>query len=192
MRLDHPIFRGPLLPNIRLEARDMPAEYRDWPGGSELPELVDTWKVHGGLSPDTVDFGMVAPDAGFEDSPDAEWISGGINSKAYTAMALGRHGNFFLWGFAGDPTQMTESAKRVFINTVCYMRAFDGMRPLVRRRNESRARVFSYLGYARQHADDEQARERSLRRLFPGSYIKRFGGDLVRLPACYKRNIVIV
>lgn len=36
---------------------------------------------------------------GFEDSPEAEVISSGVCAKSLDAVAIGRHGNFFHWGF---------------------------------------------------------------------------------------------
>jgi len=130
MRLDHPIFQGPLAPAIEIGGIDTPAHYRSWHGGRELPEKLPAWTVQSGEPGKSVDFGLVSSGYGYEDSPDAEWISGGVNSKGPWSMALGRQGNWFLWGFAGDPTQMTASARRVFVNTIVWMDRFDGRAPL--------------------------------------------------------------
>ena len=70
--------------------------------------------------------GLVCRTRGFADSPDTEWISAGENSKGPDGMALGRHGNFFHWGFAACPEDMTEEAKVVFINAIHYIAHFDG------------------------------------------------------------------
>lgn len=164
MRLQHPIFRGPLKPGIELTDRKTPEGYLKYPGGKDLGATLKVWKVHEGVFPE-VDVGLVSSPWGFEDSPDAEVISGGINSKGPRSVALGRHGNFFLWGFFGDPSMMTPSARRVFVNTVHYMRAFDGHKPLVRRNSTSRERAFAtaafmkaYPGY-RTGTFDEKIRE---------------------------------
>ncbi len=127
MRLEHPIFKGPLTAEIPTHEIATPAEYHD---AQDAPRLV-AWTVQDGTLGDTVDYGLVSGPFGFEDSPDAEWISGGSNSKYARAVALGRHGNWFLWGFAGDPTQMTPAARAVFLNAVAWMDRFDGHGPLV-------------------------------------------------------------
>src|SRR5688572_29629866 len=131
MRLDHPIFRGPLTPRIELHPiRTADYGYRGWLDGRELPETFDAWQVQVGRLPAEIDWGEVSRSYGFEDSPDCEWISSGVNSKGPTSLALGRQGNWFLWGFAGDPRQMTESAQQVFLNVVVWMDRFDGHGPL--------------------------------------------------------------
>src|SRR5215510_4406677 len=130
MRLDHPIFNTPLKPTIEQTEIAAPKNYRNWPEGHDQPAKILSWKVHEGEFP-KVDVGLVADPYGFEDSPDVEWISSGVNSKGPRSVALGRHGNFFMWGFFGDPSLMTDSAKQVFINTIHYMKKFSGQRPLI-------------------------------------------------------------
>jgi hypothetical protein len=76
---------------------------------------------------------MVAHGEGFDDSPDAEAISGGVCLKNAEAIALGRHGNYFMWGFSGSPEYMTKEANLVLINTICYIRKFDHQRPIVKK-----------------------------------------------------------
>src|SRR5688572_10713795 len=98
MRLEHPVFKGPLDAKIELEDHEVPAGYRDYPGSKELGKTFKTWKVQTGKFPDEIDVGLVSGPWGFEDSPDGEAISSGINSKGPTSVALGRHGNWFLWG----------------------------------------------------------------------------------------------
>ncbi|SFW19408.1 hypothetical protein SAMN02927921_00472 [Sinomicrobium oceani] len=80
--------------------------------------------------------GMVSRGDGFLDSPDAEYISSGVNTKDVGAVAIGRHGNFFLWGFSGSPDYMTEEAKQVFANAVVYMKQFKGQKPIARKYND--------------------------------------------------------
>src|SRR5215510_10998627 len=130
MRLDHAIFQGPLRPQIELGSLATPASYRHYASGAALPAKLETWKVQDGELGKSVDYGLVSDPIGFEDSPDAEWISGGVNSKGPNSMAIGRHGNWFLWGFAGDPTQMTPSARAVFLNSIVWMKQFDRHPPL--------------------------------------------------------------
>ena len=99
MRLEHPIFHGPLVTGVQFTKVETPEAYRTYPDGRNLPDKIATWRVQGGKSAKTVDVGLVADPLGFEDSPDAEWISSGINSKGPRSVALGRHGNMFLWAF---------------------------------------------------------------------------------------------
>jgi hypothetical protein len=77
--------------------------------------------------------GMVSHGDGVEDSPDAEAISGGVCLKNAEAVALGRQGNYFMWGFSGSPEYMTDEARKVFVNTVCYIKKFDHQRPLMKK-----------------------------------------------------------
>lgn len=73
---------------------------------------------------------------GYTDSPDAEYISSGVCAKTLDAVAIGRHGNFLTWGFAASPAYMTEEAKAVFANAICYIAQFKGKGMLVRKYND--------------------------------------------------------
>ena len=137
MRLDHPVFQGPLKVDLPLE-EDEEAAAKGYTG--------KTWLVHTGKVPDEVDVGVVSDGHGFEDSPDCERISGGVNSKGPRALAIGRQGNMLQWGFYGAPDRMTESARRVFLNALVYMTRFDGHAPLVEKTSRGRS-------WLRQHAD---------------------------------------
>src|SRR5689334_17065378 len=132
MRLDHPIFHAPLEPTLELHELE-PAKhgYRGWLEGRELPATIPAWQVQSGILGREIDYGEVSSPYGFEDSPDCEWISSGVNSKGPTSLALGRQGNWFLWGFAGDPRRMTEGGRQVFLNVLVWMRQFDGKGPLL-------------------------------------------------------------
>lgn len=188
MRLEHPIFQGPLRPEIVLTKHATPENYRNYPDGAGLPDELDVWQVHEGEFPKTVDVGLVSDPHGWEDSPDAEWISSGINSKGPRSTALGRQGNLFLWGFAGDPTQMTESARRVFLNTICYMKQFDGREPLVQKEERSREWAFFYPAYLRSHGDTESVRK-YVERMIPAGVIREVGLDADALEAYYRANL---
>jgi hypothetical protein len=84
---------------------------------------------------------------GFTDSPDSEVMASGINSKSPTAVALGRQGPFFLWGFSAGPKDMTESGRRVFLNSIVYTAKFDRAPVLVRVTRDSRDRVPWMIGF---------------------------------------------
>ena len=135
----HPIFSGPLekvVPTLVMEKT--PDPIFEYPSGDTVPRQIPMWKVQTlsyGKS-EEVRIGLVSRGHRFEDSPDAEVISSGVCQKDVTAVALGRHGNFFLWGFAASPVNMTEEAKKVFVNAVAYMKQFDGRTPIAREYNE--------------------------------------------------------
>lgn len=196
MRLDHPIFRQPLAPRIEWTEIDTPESYRGWPGGRELGARLKVWKVHDGEFPQ-IDVGLVCDPYGWEDTPDCEWISSGVNSKGPESVALGRVGNFFHWGFFGDPSLMTESAKEVFVNTVCWMSRFDGQRPLQRpKAAQSREWALVYVGYIRELGDRDttftshgpdgekkQTAQEFLRGLFPAQVLEAAGQGEGKLDA---------
>jgi hypothetical protein len=183
MRLDHPVFRGPSRPTIDTYEAPTPAHYRDYPEGRDMPERLSMWKVQQGPA-----IGLVAPPWGFEDSPDAEVISSGVNSKGPTSVALARQANLFLWGFAGDPTQMTESGRRVFINVLCYMDAFDGHRLLVRREHDARDQAVHYASITARESLKPETRQRFLAKL-PESLVAGAAGDAEALEAALGANI---
>lgn len=187
MRLEHPIFKGPLDPRLEFGEADRPVNYLAYPGGAQLPETLPVWRVQQGEMAKQIDYGLVSDPLGFEDAPDAEWISSGINSKGPTSVALGRHGNQFLWGFAGDPTQMTESGRRVFLNAVVYMAPFEGERPLVPKTSQSRDWAFTYIQFLREYKDQTDVYD-SLR----GNLTPECGDDIDALEAYYRENLEFV
>lgn len=77
--------------------------------------------------------GMVSRPWGYADSPDAEVISSGVCAKSIDAVAIGRHANFFHWGFAASPKDMTEEGKILFANAVAFMAQFNGKKPIARK-----------------------------------------------------------
>lgn len=188
MRLDHPIFNGPLDPGIELTQIDTPQNYRSWPGGKDLADTLTAWRVQNGEFPQDMDVGLVSDSYGFEDSPDAEWISSGVNSKGPTSMALGRHGNLFLWVFSGHPGQMTGTGRRVFLNSVVYMKSFDGQRPLVQRAMMARDWAFVYVGYLEHYAKGGEVPD-WLENQFPKAAVQEAGFNQAGLTAWFKRNL---
>jgi hypothetical protein len=188
MRLEHPIFHGPLSVSIELEEASKPENYDSWPGGAEMPAKIPVWTVQTASYP-AVDPGLVSDSFGFEDSPDAEWISSGINSKGPTSLALGRHANLFLWGFSADPTQLTESGKRVFVNTICWMKQFDGARPLITAKPySSRDWALVYAGYISDFGDDA-SKAQYIERSFPKRVLESVGKDGEQLATFYRENL---
>lgn len=127
---DHEIFHSPLEVNPTFEDVPTPPFYPPLGSGKPMGRTIRAWRVQTKKYPE-VDPGLVSEGYGFDDSPDAEIISSGLNHKSPTAVALGRQGNFFLWGFSASPKDMTPEGRLCFINTVCYIKKFDGQRPIV-------------------------------------------------------------
>lgn len=141
----HEIFHKPFEVELKYEKVATPAHYRKYFDGRELPKELLVWRVHGDLK--EKNYGLVSDGYGFEDSPDCEYVSGGLNSKGPKSMALGREGNFFLWGFCASPEEMTPAARKVFLNTIVYMKRFDGRKPLVAKKSRSREWALNYARY---------------------------------------------
>lgn len=133
--MDHAIFHTPYDVELTLEERPTPPSYARYPEGAHLGPTMPMWRVQteGYQDGNGQLIGIVARDAGFLDSPDAEWIASGANSKGPNAVALGRHGNFFHWGFAVSPTYMTEEAQLVLVNALHYIARYEGQAPIVRK-----------------------------------------------------------
>ncbi|MBV8879459.1 MAG: hypothetical protein JO332_05830 [Planctomycetaceae bacterium] len=161
----HEIFQSPLPVDLRTETIPMPKHY----GGSGT---LDVWKVN---TKDYLDKevamkpGVVSTGAGFTDSPDAEFISGGVNQKGREAVAIGRQGPFLLWGFAAAPNGMTPSGRNAFVNAVAYIAKFDRRPVLVRKTAHSRDYALLWAESIARVADDykeecEYIRSENLRR----------------------------
>jgi len=131
----HPIFHEPFDVKLTLVDRPTPGSFFNGWQGQHTPATMAMWRVNtrGYATGEPYLIGMVSHGEGFEDSPDAEAISGGVCLKNAEAVALGRQGNYFMWGFSGSPEYMTGEACKVFVNTVCYIRKFDHQRPLMKK-----------------------------------------------------------
>lgn len=160
--MTHSIFRTPNAVQATIEDRATP----DYYAREQLGKTMPMWRVQTeGYAEGTGQLiGMVSRDKGFLDSPDTEWISSGVNSKSSKAVAIGRHGNFFHWGFAASPTYLTDEAKLVFINSVHYIAKFDGHGLIARKTPGTAMRSYmvdalarsSEKGYAEALARHEQ------------------------------------
>jgi hypothetical protein len=97
---------------------------------------------------------MVCRPWGFTDSPDTEVISGGVSLKSPDAIAIGRQGNFFHWGFAASPDYMTEEAKVVFANAVHYTSKLKGEKVIARKYDDRKStRNEMFFVYSRSPQD---------------------------------------
>ena len=159
---DHPIFNGPFKVNIIPEMRPTPANAKEYCPiyGYTLPDETEMWMVHTPVTEDNGKrIGMVSRPWGYTDSPETEIISGGQCAKSIDAVAIGRHGNMFHWGFAAKPSDMTEPARAALANAVVYMKDFNGKHPIARKLNEgiaTRANAVASKYYASRDCWNEQ------------------------------------
>jgi len=173
--------------NLTFEDRATPEHYKTYPGAEDLGPTMKMWPVQ------TVDFGepwidpgVVSSPFGFEDSPDAEIISSGINSKGPDSVAIGRHGNFLLWGFFAPPSQMTDEAKKVLANAIVYIDQFDGKPMLVRAEAMSREWLRTIASYVSQFGDQAAS---ILQHYFPADVVAECGTDQEKYVAWIDANI---
>lgn len=164
-RPEHPIFNGPFEVNLTVVDEPTPEPIYNFPHhfeGGRVPETMPMWKVqtYDYTSADNARIGLVSRPGGYEDSPEAEYISSGVCAKSPDAVAIGRHGNFFHWGFAASPADMTEQAKPVLANAIVYISQFAGQTPIARKYND-RAATRSYARDLKQFLS-RQAYEQSV------------------------------
>lgn len=142
-RKEHAIFNGPFAVKMTIQNKPTPspAFHYEYFLGTKTPDTVAMWKVQtkGYESDKYFRIGMVARPWGFEDSPDAEYISSGVCQKTLDAVALGRHGNYFHWGFAASPEYMTSEGQTVLANAIAYISKFDGKGIIARKYLDRRA-----------------------------------------------------
>lgn len=113
-----------------MEKWPTPESYRRFPGGDALPDTMKVWRIQ---KTGKTYGGVVSRSWGYNDSPDAEVLTAGYNEgKEHGAVGVGRHGNMLQWGFSAPPSKMTEAGRRFFVNAICYIHKYDGMKPLVR------------------------------------------------------------
>lgn len=135
MKLEHPIFHTPYKVDISLEERETQYLYHRGYTGRNLGDTMSVWRIQTEGYTEGTGFppGLVSRGHGFDNGIDAEWISSGINGKNVEATAIGRHANFFFWGFSAAPEYMTDSAKLAFINSIHYISGFKGTKQVTRK-----------------------------------------------------------
>ena len=69
------------------------------------------------------------PTEGVSRRPDSKLVAQGITGM----VALGRQGNYFLWGFASPPSEMPPSARTCFRSVVHDIKRSDGQKPVIRK-----------------------------------------------------------
>jgi hypothetical protein len=161
LRLDHPLFHKPLEVDPKLEPMPTPEDFPYLTLDKKLGPTMSVWKPQTKDYPE-IDPGLVSSLYGFTDSPDAEVFAQGIAGKGPDTVPLARHASFFLWGFSSPPADMTPAGRRLFVNAICYIRQFDGQRPLVRYEVQSREWALRRVMMPRFLSQDYQ--ERDIRR----------------------------
>jgi len=140
----HEVFRSPNKVEVALEDYPTPPHYRGLASGRPIGKTIKVWRVQTKDYPD-VDPGLVSSPWDFEGSPDAEVIASGVNMKMPESVALGRQGNYFRWGFSASPRDMTPEARKCFLNVVCYIKKFDGQRPIVHKAEQEFTRDWALM-----------------------------------------------
>ncbi|SFW27460.1 hypothetical protein [Cellulophaga fucicola] len=135
MKLDHPIFNTPNKVNVAYEDVTLTGNYKVRYGGRNLGEEMPMLRMQTEGYRDGKGFpiGLVSTGYNFDNGIDAEWISSGTCDKGIEATAIGRHANFFHWGFAAAPEFMTENAKLAFINSIHYIAPFKGAKQVTKK-----------------------------------------------------------
>jgi hypothetical protein len=160
MNLSHPIFNTPYKVTPTLVKRATPQTYRKYfYSGRALGDTMLMWRVQKQSPSDGKGFpaGLVSSGPGFVDAKDAEVISGGECSKGRESVSIARHGNFFMWGFSGDPEYMTDEAQIVFVNAIHYIARFQGQHPYSHRPFRSLTREVALDTAYRQQAETYDA-----------------------------------
>lgn len=143
MKNEHPVFNGPFKVDMTTEMRPTAApalEVAEMMGESlpkEMPMLLmhPNWTEEESAS-GNCRIGMVSRPGGYLDSPDTEVISGGLCGKSIDAVAIGRHGNLFHFGFAADPERLTPAGRAILLNSIVYASEFNGQKLIARKMNE--------------------------------------------------------
>ena len=180
MKTNHEIFNTPLKVKLEMVDAPTPPNYHEYAFGEELPQTMKVLPMQTKMHP-AIDPGLVSPPDGFEDSPDSEAISGGLNMKGPKSVAIGRQGNLLQWGFSASPSDMTEAGHACFVNCVSYIRKFDGHRPLVQRKAPSREGLVTMLHFVQKYPQ--------LRDYLTPELIETLGGDQDKWSEQAKANL---
>lgn len=122
----HPIFNGPFKVNLETEMYPTPesaveyGEFYDYVAPKELEMFRVSKYSYKDPGHRNIRIGMVSRPWGYLDSPEAEVIPGGVSAKSIDAVAIGRHGNMFHWGFAAAPADMLPAAREILANAIVY------------------------------------------------------------------------
>jgi hypothetical protein len=181
LALAHPLFHSPLEVDPKFESIPTPKQYAYLSVDPTLGSQLTVWRAQTKDYPAT-DPGTVAALYGLKDSPDAEVFAQGVSGKGPDSVPLARHASFFLWGFSAPPSEMTPSGQRLFINAVCYIRQFDGQKPIVRAESQDRTWALRYAMLPRFLSDEYKQTEIQ-------QYRALFEQHPDWIPAKYKGNL---
>lgn len=160
----HAIFQGPLSVDLQWQEFDTPESYENYPDPSITVGATMRgvrFQTSDYTTSDDIEPGVVSTPYGFDDSPDAEIISAGENTKGPRSVAMGRHGNFFHWGWAASPKDLTDVGRRTLVNAIAYIRQFDGQAPLVRASSRSRDWATLYGAWAGSMTTDYESSKKT-------------------------------
>ena len=123
---DHPVFRGPARVELSPAAESQP---RPVAWKAELPDRpIDVFAI---VPPGPrADDGWCTSGNGLLDSPEVEWICGGVNGKTPRHAAIWRQGNLLHFGFEPSPAQMNELGRNLLENSIVYIARFKQDRPI--------------------------------------------------------------
>ncbi|TET33990.1 MAG: hypothetical protein E3J72_15470 [Planctomycetota bacterium] len=82
-------------------------------------------------------------------SIDGEIVAKGDSAKGPNRGSITRHGNYTLWGFAGDSSKMTDTGCSLFVNAAFYAAKFLDTPVLELRLNQTRDGLYTYLKLAK-------------------------------------------
>jgi hypothetical protein len=124
LRPRHEIFEKPFAVGFHVENTETPENFKKWK--PTVGDTVPTFPVFTSFDDKHDEWGLVTSDMGFETTPDAECILGGINHKGPDYAAIARHGSFVMFGFHGSPERFTDEGRKLYLNTLAYAVAHKG------------------------------------------------------------------
>jgi hypothetical protein len=124
LRPAHRIFEAPFRVDASIESTPCPDNFKKWK--PSVGETVPTFEIFRSAEGDQLEPGLVTGNHGFEETPDAEMILGGINMKGPDYAAIARHGSLVMWGFHCAPDRLTDAGRRLFLNVIAYANAHRG------------------------------------------------------------------
>jgi hypothetical protein len=124
---DHRMFRSPVAIDLkRLFAIETPEDFREEISTAKIEVLP--------LARDQADSkqpGWCTYVYEFNEAPELEVLSGGVNHKTPKAGAVWRQGNLLHFGFSPSPKQMSDAGQAMLVDSICYIARFTEDRPIV-------------------------------------------------------------
>jgi hypothetical protein len=130
----------------------VPESWRSKLGTSDAPFLP---LVDGGDDARLIP-GWVTYEATLRDSPEAEVICGGLNSKTPEGAAVWRLGNLMHFGFEQSPDQLNQAGRDLLVNAIAYIARFTEDRPILKTPSPFTGRSVRARDALRRWLDDEE------------------------------------